>query len=77
LAATGFELAPLVANRLTDLPADLAAIGVRRRFPLPHGRRDEFHHDSTRTQLAGEGSKLRDIYVPAHRRHRGEDAAYR
>jgi error-prone DNA polymerase len=31
---------------------------------LPHGRRDEFHHGSPVTQLAAEGSKLRDIYVP-------------
>ena len=50
-----FDTQFLVANRLTDLPADLAATGVRSRFPLPHGRRDEFHHGSTRTQLAPKG----------------------
>jgi hypothetical protein len=57
LAATGFELAPFRyaisgRNRLTALPADLATIGVRRRFPLPHGRRD-FDHGSTGTLAKG------------------------
>ena len=37
----------LVAQRITDLSADLASVGTRdAAFPLPHGRGDEFHHGS-------------------------------
>ncbi|CDN94487.1 MULTISPECIES: error-prone DNA polymerase [Rhizobium/Agrobacterium group] len=37
----------LVAQRITDLSADLASVGARdAAFPLPHGRGDEFHHGS-------------------------------
>jgi len=35
----------VVARELLDLSAELASVGVREEgFPLPHGRRDEFHH---------------------------------
>jgi error-prone DNA polymerase len=41
------EVVHLVANRLTDLSAELATVGERDAgFPLPHGRGDEFHHGS-------------------------------
>jgi error-prone DNA polymerase len=41
------EVVHLVAHRLTDLSANLASVGERdASFPLPHGRRDEFHHGS-------------------------------
>jgi error-prone DNA polymerase len=37
----------LVAQRISDLSADLASVGARdAAFPLPHGRGDEFHHGS-------------------------------
>jgi len=37
----------LVAQRISDLSADLASVGARdTTFPLPHGRGDEFHHGS-------------------------------
>ncbi|MBE0704601.1 MAG: DNA polymerase-like protein [Afipia sp.] len=37
----------LVAQRITDLSADLASVGSRDgAFPLPHGRGDELHHGS-------------------------------
>jgi error-prone DNA polymerase len=37
----------LVAQRISDLSADLASVGTRdAAFPLPHGRGDEFHHGS-------------------------------
>jgi error-prone DNA polymerase len=38
------EVVHFVAQRLTDLSADLASVGQRNTpFPLPHGRGDEFH----------------------------------
>src|SRR3546814_18170903 len=41
------EVVHLVAQRLTDLSADLASVGDRdAAFPLPHGRGEEFHHGS-------------------------------
>jgi error-prone DNA polymerase len=37
----------LVAQRISDLSADLASVGARdAAFPLPRGRGDEFHHGS-------------------------------
>ena len=37
----------LVAQRISDLSADLASVGARdAAFPLPHGRGDELHHGS-------------------------------
>ena len=62
------EVVHLVANNLTDLSAELAAVGERdARFPLPHGRGDEFHHGSPGVDprsLPLKGPKPRDIYVP-------------
>lgn len=41
------EVVHIVAQHLTDLSADLASVGSRGgKFPLPHGRGDEFHHGS-------------------------------
>jgi error-prone DNA polymerase len=38
------EVVHVIAQRLTDLSADLASVGQRHTpFPLPHGRGDEFH----------------------------------
>lgn len=38
------EVVHFIAQRLTDLSADLASVGQRNTaFPLPHGRGDEFH----------------------------------
>jgi error-prone DNA polymerase len=48
----------LIANQLTDLSEELAAIGAREgAFPLPHGRGDEFHH-------GGPGRDPRDMPKP-------------
>jgi len=62
------EVVHLVAQRLTDLSAELAGIGQRDRpFPLPHGRGDEFHHGSpTRDprDLPPKGLRTRNIYIP-------------
>ncbi|CAH1648162.1 error-prone DNA polymerase [Chelatococcus asaccharovorans] len=38
------EVVHLVANAVTDLSAELASVGHRDAFPLPHGRGDEAHH---------------------------------
>jgi error-prone DNA polymerase len=61
------EVVHLVAQRLTDLSAELASVGDRdAAFPLPHGRGDEFHHGSPTPDprgLAPKGLKTRDIYV--------------
>ena len=55
----------LVANQLTDLSAELAAVGEREAaFPLPHGRGDEFHHGSPGIDPRSLPPKPRDIYVP-------------
>jgi error-prone DNA polymerase len=41
------EVVHIVVQHLTDLSHELASIGSREcRFPLPHGRGDEFHHGS-------------------------------
>lgn len=62
------EVVHLVAQRLTDLSADLASIGERDgAFPLPHGRGDEFHHGSPTPDPRGlppTGLRTRDIYIP-------------
>ncbi|HWJ75219.1 MAG TPA: error-prone DNA polymerase [Kaistia sp.] len=62
------EVVHLVAQRLTDLSADLASVGDRdAAFPLPHGRGDEFHHGSPTPDprgLAPKGLRARDIYIP-------------
>jgi error-prone DNA polymerase len=62
------EVVHLIANQLTDLSVELAAVGERDAgFPLPHGRGDEFHHGSPGIDprsLPPKGPKPRDIYVP-------------
>ena len=55
----------LVAQQLTDLSADLAAVGERDvDFPTPRGRGDEFHHRSSGIDSRSLPPKPRDIYVP-------------
>jgi error-prone DNA polymerase len=56
------DVVHLVAHRLTDLSADLAAVGDRD-FPLPHGRGDELHHGSPEVDARSsmKGVKARDI----------------
>ena len=62
------EVVHLVAQRLTDLSAELASVGDRdAALPLPHGRGDEFHHGSPTPDprgLAPKGLRTRDIYIP-------------
>ncbi len=61
------EVVHLVAERLTDLSAELASVGTRdAAFPLPHGRGDEFHHGSPGHDSRERPTrpKPRDIYVP-------------
>jgi error-prone DNA polymerase len=51
----------LVAQRITDLSADLASVGARDgAFPLPHGRGDELHHGSPSHDPRGL-PKVRDL----------------
>src|SRR3546814_19192020 len=61
------EVVHRVAQRLTDLSADLASVGDRdAAFPLPHGRGDEFHHGSPTPDPrdpTSKGLRARDIYV--------------
>jgi len=55
------DVVHLVAQRLTDLSAELAGVGDRD-FPLPHGREDELHHGSPGDDPRGmKGVKARDI----------------
>ena len=58
------EVVHLVAHTLTDLSAELASVGDRGKFPLPHGRGDEFHHASPLLDPRGLPLKPRDIYIP-------------
>ncbi len=62
------EVVHLVAQRLTDLSAELASVGERHAaFPLPHGRGDEFHHGSPTPDPRSPrptGVRTRDIYIP-------------
>ncbi len=62
------EVVHLVAQRLTDLSAELASVGERdSAFPLPHGRGDEFHHGLPAPDPRGlppKGLRTRDIYIP-------------
>ena len=61
------DVVHLVANQLTDMSAELAAVGERDGdFPTPHGRGDEFHYGSTGgdpRDLPPKGLRTRDIYV--------------
>ena len=62
------EVVHLVAQRLTDLSAELASVGEREGlFPLPHGRGDELHHGAPAADPRGQppkGLRPRDIYIP-------------
>jgi error-prone DNA polymerase len=58
------EVVHLVAHHLTDLSPELAGVGDR--FPLPHGRGDEFHRGSPGIDprsLPPKGPKPREIYI--------------
>lgn len=60
------EVVHLVAQRLTNLSAELASVGERDgEFPLPHGRGDEVHHGSTPDPRGpqSKGLRPRDIYI--------------
>jgi error-prone DNA polymerase len=58
------EVVHLVAHSLTDLSAELGSVGDRNeRFPLPHGRGDEFHHGSPTPDPRSLPPKPRDIYI--------------
>ncbi len=76
------EVVHLVAQRLTDLSAELASVGDRdAAFPLPHGRGDEFHHGSPTPDPRGPAAKgpahARHLHPgPAHRHDQGEDARF-
>ncbi|MBA3833742.1 MAG: error-prone DNA polymerase [Chthoniobacterales bacterium] len=56
----------IVAENLIDLSDRLAGIGDQDRFPLGHGRGDEFHHGSAGSPDSRDrpARKARDIYVP-------------
>ena len=59
------EVVHLVAQQLTDLSAELAAVGERDGgFPTPHGRGDEFHQGSPGIDPRSLPPKPRDIYLP-------------
>ena len=61
------EVVHLVAQRLTNLSAELASVGERDgEFPLPHGRGDEVHLGSTPHPRGPRSKELtaRDIYSP-------------
>ena len=61
------EVVHLVAQRLTNLSAELASVGERDgEFPLTHGRGDEVHHGSTPDPRGprSKGLRPRDIYIP-------------
>ena len=56
------DVVHLVAERLTDLSAELASVGNRdASFPLPHGRGDQVRH-------GGSGPDPRDLLAKEHRR---------
>jgi error-prone DNA polymerase len=60
------EVVHLVAHRLTDLSADLATVGSREAFLLPHGRGDQVTHGGgpDPRELPPKGLRTRDIYDP-------------
>lgn len=61
------DIVHLVTHRLTDLSAESASIRDRDAvFPLPQGRRDEFHHGSPTPDPRGllKGPRPRDIVDP-------------
>ncbi|ARM88182.1 error-prone DNA polymerase 1 [Rhizobium sp. CIAT894] len=62
------DVVHLVAQRITDLSADLASVGSRDgAFPLPHGRGDEARTGGSGPdprELPPKGLRTRDIYIP-------------
>jgi error-prone DNA polymerase len=62
------DVVHLVAQRITDLSADLASVGSRdAAFPLPHGRGDQVRNGGTGPdprELPPKGLRTRDIYIP-------------
>lgn len=62
------DVVHLVAQRITDLSADLASVGSRdAKFPLPHGRGDQVRNGGSGPdprELPSKGLRTRDIYIP-------------
>ena len=62
------DVVQLVAQRVTDLSADLASVGSRdAAFPLPHGRGDQVRNGGSGSdprELPPKGLRTRDIYIP-------------
>jgi error-prone DNA polymerase len=61
------EVVHLVAQRFTDLSAELASVGDRDApFPVPHGRGDQVTHAGgpDPRELPPRGLRTRDIYIP-------------
>jgi error-prone DNA polymerase len=62
------EVVHLVAQRITDLSADLAGVGSRdAAFPVPHGRGDQVRNGGDGPdprELPPKGMRTRDIYIP-------------
>ncbi|RWX04967.1 DNA polymerase III subunit alpha [Rhizobium leguminosarum] len=62
------DVVHLVAERITDLSADLASVGSRdAAFPLPHGRGDQVRNGGSGPdprELPPKGLRTRDIYIP-------------
>ncbi|WP_287095239.1 OB-fold nucleic acid binding domain-containing protein, partial [Mesorhizobium sp.] len=62
------EVVHLVAQRLTDLSAELASVGQRdAAFPLPHGRGDQVRHGGSGPdprEAPSHRARTRDIYIP-------------
>ncbi len=61
------QVVHIVARKLTDLSAEIASIGSRTDFPLPHGRGDEARNGGggiDPRELPPKGAKARDIYIP-------------
>ena len=62
------DVVHLVAQRITDLSADLASVGSRDvAFTLPHGRGDQVRNGGSGPdprELPPKGLRTRDIYIP-------------
>jgi error-prone DNA polymerase len=62
------DVVHLVAQRITDLSAELASVGSRdAAFPAPHGRGDQVRHGGSGPdprELPPKGLRTRDIYIP-------------
>ncbi len=62
------EVVHLVAQRVTDLSAELASVGEREAsFPVPHGRGDQVRRGGSGPdprEVPPRGLRMRDIYIP-------------